>query len=333
MEMATAVQTSSEPRTPNPRVRLALASLFGAAFVIAGVVVAAYLIPQVWAEYVSPVLAPLGRFVDVALRLVAQVAAAGAIIWLGTRLAGANPPRGLRGGIFLAISTLVTIFFLVRAVGLNVEGMDFGGVITAVFLGVMVGLGYKFLTSARAERWMVALEEQGWFHTNNYKRTQGIRVRRYTLLGILLIGWTGVYAVYNQQTFGTGNWSLSLPFLDQYGLPRAMTVLSDVEYAAPVLLAALTFWVAWRAVNVPTFADFLVATEAEMNKVSWSSRRRLTQDTIVVLVTVAQLTAFLLVVDLFWGWLLSRELIGVLPPRSNTQGVAADPLEGKNIDW
>ena len=32
--------------------------------------------------------------------------------------------------------------------------------------------------------------------------------------------------------------------------------------------------------------DFLIATEAEMNKVSWTTRKRLVKDTIVVLVTV-----------------------------------------------
>ena len=72
-----------------------------------------------------------------------------------------------------------------------------------------------------------------------------------------------------------------------------------------ILLTALTLWFAWRAVNVPTFADFLIATEAEMNKVSWTPWKKLVQDTIVVLVTTALLTAFLLVIDIFWGWLLS----------------------------
>jgi preprotein translocase SecE subunit len=79
-----------------------------------------------------------------------------------------------------------------------------------------------------------------------------------------------------------------------------------------LLLIALSLWVAYRLVNHPTFADFLIATEAEMNKVSWTPRRRLIQDTIVVLTTVLILTLFLFVVDVFWGWLLSRSFIGVL---------------------
>ena len=76
-----------------------------------------------------------------------------------------------------------------------------------------------------------------------------------------------------------------------------------------LLLAAMGIWFAWRAVNFPTFADFLIATEAELNKVSWTSRKRLVQDTIVVLVTLFLFTIFLLVVDATWGWVLSRETL------------------------
>ena len=83
-----------------------------------------------------------------------------------------------------------------------------------------------------------------------------------------------------------------------------------------MLLVLLVGWFAYRVVNLPTFAEFLIATEAEMNKVSWTSRRRLYQDTIVVLVTTVLLTLFLLVVDLFWGWLLSRQTVGVLPSKA-----------------
>jgi preprotein translocase SecE subunit len=47
-----------------------------------------------------------------------------------------------------------------------------------------------------------------------------------------------------------------------------------------------------------------------MNKVSWSSRHRLFQDTIVVLTTVILMSVFLWFMDLFWSRLLSW--IGVL---------------------
>jgi preprotein translocase SecE subunit len=320
--MATAVQTSSETRT-NPRTRLALASLFGALFVIALVAVAAYAVPR----FLEPLLAPLGGSASFALRVVAQLAVAAAFVWLGSRLSGANPPRGVRGGIFLVISGIITIFFVTRAVGLNLDDSPLGKVITgAVLVGLLV-VFFRFLVSPRAERWMVGLEQQGWFHTFSYKKTQGVRARRYTMIGLLLVGWTGVWSANQNQTFGAGQWTLALPF--DLG---SITPLTDLEYAVPLLLAVLVFWVAWRAVNMPTFADFLIATEAEMNKVSWSSRRRLVQDTIVVLVTCALLTLFLLVVDLFWGWLLSHRWIAVLPPQSDTPGQVTTQ-QGKESKW
>ncbi len=80
----------------------------------------------------------------------------------------------------------------------------------------------------------------------------------------------------------------------------------------PLLLGVALFWLAWRVVNWPTFADFLIATEAEMNKVSWTTRRRLVQDTVVVLVTVALLTTFLFVVDIVWIKVLSNPWFQVL---------------------
>jgi len=93
---------------------------------------------------------------------------------------------------------------------------------------------------------------------------------------------------------------------------RQLTLLPQLRFTLPLLLLALTFWLAWRLVNFPTFADFLIATEAELNKVSWTTRKRLVQDTIVVLVTVFMMTAFLFVADIVWSKLLQG--IGVLQP-------------------
>src|SRR5262249_23212154 len=47
----------------------------------------------------------------------------------------------------------------------------------------------------------------------------------------------------------------------------SITLLPAVRYTLPLVLLGLTIWLAWRIVNLPTFGDFLIATEAEMNKV------------------------------------------------------------------
>ena len=105
----------------------------------------------------------------------------------------------------------------------------------------------------------------------------------------------------------------------------SIVLLPAVRFTLPILLLALTLWLAWRIVNLPTFADFLVATEAEMNKVSWTTRSRLYQDTVVVLVTMILLAVFLFLVDMGWHAILSWKPIGVLrQPPPTTQKTDED---------
>lgn len=297
--MATTAVHPPATQTPpaTAKSRLLFGSVVGAAFILAGIVLAGYGVPMLL-KNVS-----LGNsFVTAFVKMAAQLVVVGGLAYVGGKLAGANPPKGLRGGIFLMISAAFTFFFLVRAVGLN-----FGDIPAAVVAAVLAFGLFRLLTGPRGIGWMHALEEQGWFHTNSYKRTQGRKMRQYTLIGLLLIGLSGVYSIMTRDVLDTGDLVFKLPF----GLPN-FTALTDQQFAVPLLLALAVVWLAWRAINIPTFADFLIATEAEMNKVSWSSRKRLMQDTIVVLVTTLILTLFLLIIDLFWGWFLS-DLLGILP--------------------
>ena len=69
-------------------------------------------------------------------------------------------------------------------------------------------------------------------------------------------------------------------------------------------------WIIFRLVQYPPFVEFLIATEAEMNKVSWTSRDDLYRATSVVLTTVLLMAVYLFGVDWVWSNLL--QLIGVL---------------------
>ena len=92
----------------------------------------------------------------------------------------------------------------------------------------------------------------------------------------------------------------------------SIPLLPSVQFTVPLLVLAVALWLAWRVVNMPSFADFLIATEAELNKVSWTTQRRLAQDTVVVLVTVFLMALFLFSTDYFWKTVLSWKPIGVL---------------------
>ena len=314
--MATAVETSSQSQAPSPPAGLVAASLIGAVYVLAAFAVVLYAVPTLWSQFVGNALAS-NSLLEGALKVTLEVAVVAALAWFGASLAGSNPPHGLRGGVFLMVLAAFVIFFLAQAIGTSIEGVP-GQVVTAVVaIGLLFG-AYRLFTSPRGERWMIGLEEQGWFHFKAYKRVLGMKLRRLTILGIILIGASGAYSLYAKSSL-PDKWTVAIPFTQQSGAPDGTPIsfmlLPDAKITVPLLLFALTLWVAYRAANVPPFAEFLIATEAEMNKVSWTSRKRLTQDTIVVLVTTVLMALFLLVVDLFWGWLLSWHYVGVLPPK------------------
>lgn len=305
--MATAVEPSSGPRAPGQPLGLPVASLLGALYCVAVLAIVFYALPHLWKDYV------LGGGEEstnmFGVRVIAQAIGLAGLGFFGALLVGSAPVKGIRGGIFLMLVAAFFIFFITRWVALMFEG-TMGLLFTVVVLIGLLALAGVFFVGARGERWMVGLEEQGWFSIAQYKRSLGLRVRRLTILGILLIGGSGVYSLYFQGII-PHTWILRMPF----GW-APITVMTDAHLVIPGVLLLATLWIAFRAVNLPTFAEFLIATEAEMNKVSWSTRKRLGQDTVVVLITTLIMTLFLLVVDLFWGWLLSRQTVGVLPSRS-----------------
>jgi preprotein translocase SecE subunit len=197
----------------------------------------------------------------------------------------------------------------------------------AIAAAGMIFWGWTLLqrrsTPANFERF----EAQGWFTSERYKPTQGLRVRRATMLGLLVLLGSGVWVLHNHASLASveKDWVLTIPFTNIH-----IPLLPDVEITLPILLAAGAFWVSFRVVNWPMFADFLIATEAEVNKISWASRKSVVQDTIVVLSTVLLLTVFLFGVDLLWGALLGWEKIGILKLNPQ-QPAASKPAD--QIDW
>ena len=81
---------------------------------------------------------------------------------------------------------------------------------------------------------------------------------------------------------------------------------------APYLIASLVLfvglWVSFRVVNFPKFADFLIAVEAEMNKVSWPSRAELIRSSMVVIFVILALAGLLFFYDLFWRFVFTEVL-------------------------
>jgi len=84
-----------------------------------------------------------------------------------------------------------------------------------------------------------------------------------------------------------------------------------IQYGVPAVLFAIGGALVFHLVNKPNFADFLIQTEGEMKKVSWSSKAELMGSTAVVIVTVIIMAVLIYVAD--YVWIVGLRLVTVLP--------------------
>jgi preprotein translocase SecE subunit len=428
--MAVAVKNTPEVASTSVFDRMPIASLAGTAYVLGTLGIVFSLIPSLWQS-----LGWAGGTASM-VRVLIQLAALVGLLVFGTRLLGPKAPSGVRAGIFIGLIGFLVVLLLTRWASLWFEHWSYdrgliapsaGAIATAIFALGLLFLGIRLFVKPRSERLLVCLEEQGWFSVRPYKALQGVRVRRGTIFGILLLIGAGIWTMLAHGTLRKGpqDWQLNVPFtgrvtIESRGdvpanvlagyapdwearLPehtlvvdrsvfqeinksvdpnrfvkiiepgssdfhtdeivergkyneevrrikqdqglepqvadpqpaagkleyRTLTLLPAIQFTVPLLMLAAGLWLAWRIVNVPAFADFLIATEAEMNKVSWTTQRRLVQDTIVVLVTVVLMAFYLFSMDVVWKSVLSWPPIGVLKISSEDQKEAAQPPEDR----
>jgi preprotein translocase subunit SecE len=133
-----------------------------------------------------------------------------------------------------------------------------------------------------------------------YKRNQGRLARQVTFAASAVI-------------LGLGVWRLAqiLPlwFSGGVGSPWGGDA-GVVRFLVPGLLLAAVIWVCYRLVNVPRFADFLIAVEAEMTKVSWPTGDEVARGSAVIIFLIFALAGILAAYDLFW-WFVLRYVLQV----------------------
>src|SRR6187200_418203 len=144
--MATAVETKPESAPAAAPLGLLPASIIGAVVLLAGVALVGTVVPMLWDANVSPILKKQGGFVDAFFRVLVLVAAVAGVIYALVKLSPANPPKGLRGGIFLVIAVVLLFALLVRWVGIMFEGGPAGPIITGVIAAALAFGAYKLLT-------------------------------------------------------------------------------------------------------------------------------------------------------------------------------------------
>jgi preprotein translocase subunit SecE len=125
-----------------------------------------------------------------------------------------------------------------------------------------------------------------------YKAGQGASVRWGSAIGAGVIAIAGVRFVYER-----------MPLMP-WGLGDNFAVKTLVPVALLVVVAWVIFWLVGQKRGI---VDFMIATEGEMKKVSWSTRREVLGATKVVIVTVLALGTLLFVVDIlfmvFFSWI------------------------------
>ena len=123
-----------------------------------------------------------------------------------------------------------------------------------------------------------------------YRRGQGKYTRLCSAFGTAIIAGLGCLQLYKK--------------LDATDL--GLWVKTMVPAVLFVALGLLIFWL----VNKPSVADFMVAAEGEMKKVSWSSKKEIAVSTFVVIVVVILMAVLLGVTDLSFK-LFFFEVLGI----------------------
>ncbi|MCC6909627.1 MAG: preprotein translocase subunit SecE [Phycisphaerales bacterium] len=122
-----------------------------------------------------------------------------------------------------------------------------------------------------------------------YKPEQGYWTRVMSSVAVGVIGLAGAVWIYDQLTGAN--------IYLRGGLAAGFLIAA----------AALVYWV--YGVNRKT-VDFFIATEGELKKVNWTTRREIIGSTWVVVIVAVSIAAILFVVDIFFKELFSA--IGIL---------------------
>ncbi len=124
------------------------------------------------------------------------------------------------------------------------------------------------------------------FQLGLYKPNQGRVVRQVTFVAIVVLVFLAAFE------FGK------------------ITLLRDMfpgsNYVIPFLIGVVGLWLGYRIVNYTRFADFLIAVEAEMNKVSWPGKTELWSAACVVIFVIFAMALALFSFDIIWTWVFER---------------------------
>ncbi len=325
----------------------------------------------------------------------------GAWVVLAAFIPSIFPAKGSRTAFVLGGIFFLAVFCIALALlgWMETSAGQQSFLISAVLV-VVATIATRLFVSRFLTRPAVAdLEDQGWTSMGSYKRVQGQRVRRLTMITLIVTAVTGAMTLINA---GYGSrWFAEVPYTgkveivdpqngrytnpplrqgDRFSreefqrlqsdlrnkvlvggeavtatvggaeatyrpgdlIPRELATqvrnalregrregdsqdLSTTDVVLPetkkvdqlglmilpgnqlkvVALSLLGFFLVWRLVNVPSFADFLIATDSEMSKVSWPPFKKLWRDTLVVVAGMFLMGGMIMAIDWVWRGVLT----------------------------
>jgi len=132
-------------------------------------------------------------------------------------------------------------------------------------------------------------DRPGFFHI--YKPGQGYWTRMGTAGAALLIAALTAHFLYQYMHIWLGKAGMS----ESAARPAAIYIIGGLLIAFGLFL--------WYLMNKPTNADFLIATDSEMKKVNWTSKRELIGSTKVVIIFMFLIAFLLFAFDIIFGYL------------------------------
>ncbi len=138
------------------------------------------------------------------------------------------------------------------------------------------------------------------FRFGLYKPAQGRIVRQVTFFSVALLACLAIWELHSSGWFN---------FLNAAAVEGEVAGPQIVKMLFSFALAGIGIWSAYRLVNYPVFADFLIAVEAEMNKVSWPTRDQLYRASVVVIFVIFAMAVLLFLFDILWTAVF--EMIGI----------------------
>ena len=120
-----------------------------------------------------------------------------------------------------------------------------------------------------------------------YKSGQGYWVRMMSAIGFFLLVLMGIVWLTDQLA------GVQITDIEPVYIQGGVAILTFV------IFGLIGYHLIGRR---PKFVDFMIATEGEMRKVNWSTRREIVGSTILVILLTLFIALFCQVVDLLFSW-------------------------------